>query len=103
MTDGPQRILIGKPNGAVADFEGVIASMDYTMEHGMAGEINLRIMPTESLWNEPAVGPVDDDVAMFPGPIVKPLGLHPFVYGFAFLLLLWACMASEKWIGWVIG
>lgn len=28
--------------------------------------------------------------------------MRPFVYGLGFLLLLWSCMAWEKWIGWVM-
>ena len=28
--------------------------------------------------------------------------MRPFAYGLVFLLLLWGCMAWEKWIGWVM-
>lgn len=59
-----------------------------------------RIVRTRTGWA--LAGPANDDVAVFPGPVVQPTkSAKPFLYGLAFLLLLWACMAWKKWIGWL--
>lgn len=42
-------------------------------------------------------------LACLPGSVVRSAGwFQPFAYGLGFLLLLWGCMAWEKWIGWVM-
>lgn len=41
-------------------------------------------------------------LACLRGSVIQPLSWVPFAYGLAFLLLLWGCVAWEKWIGWVM-
>lgn len=44
-----------------------------------------------------------DDVAVFPGPVIEAMTTRPFLYGTAFLLLLWAGMEfGWPWVSSVL-
>lgn len=126
----PKQVRVTLSNGEVCDFEGYVDNIiiqppnrgaGNLLDHGsvnmtirQTGPIGMtkplgsshpwdvnRIVRTRTGW-VPA-GLSDSDVAVFPGPIIQPIAwTRPFVYGLAFLLLLWGCMAREKWIGWVM-
>lgn len=63
---------------------------------GMQEQQDRRILPSAMFKGEGFL----QDVAVLPAPVVGPLRVEqPFVYGLAFLLLLWASMTFGGLIG----
>lgn len=67
------------------------------------GEMIVTLRPTGPIEWDTVSTPAEDDIGVFAAPMIRPLDwVRPFTYGLAFLVLLWACIAWEKWIGWMM-